>query len=200
MAFTTNTPDLVLKRVSHTYRTRQFQSVVALTPTDLTIDGGAVVALVGPTGSGKSTLLQIIAGRRLPTEGEVFLGGVPVVGPGRQGAVIEASGAADLRSQIAQALASGADLLLLDEPFAHVSDDERERLQDELHTLWRETGKTMVIATSRAADAVPLATRVIGLSSGPGEIIEDVHVDFAEREHPLAAPDMAQFASWLRVA
>ena len=55
-------PDVVLKGVGHTYRSGLTRPVVALTPTDLTIDGCALVALVGPAGSGKSTLLEILAG------------------------------------------------------------------------------------------------------------------------------------------
>lgn len=192
-------PDLVLKGVSHIY-----WPVVALAPTDLTIDGGAVVALLGPSGSGKSTLLEILAGYRLPTEGEVLLGGQPVVGPGRRGAVIRPSDGAELRTQIAQALATDPDVLLLDEPFAAVHPSGRERLQQDLHAIWRETGKTMVIATRNAGDVVPLATRVLVLSPGPGAIVRDVHVDFAQREQPLGAlladPDLARFTARLLVA
>jgi NitT/TauT family transport system ATP-binding protein/taurine transport system ATP-binding protein len=190
---------LVLKGVGHTY-----WPVIALAPTDLTIDGGAFVALLGPSGSGKSTLLEILAGHRLPTEGEVLLGGQSVVGPGRRGVVIRSSDGAELRTQIAQALATDPDVLLLDEPFAAVHPSGRERLQEDLHAIWRETGKTMVLATRNAADAVPLATRVIVLSPGPGAIIRDVHVDFAQREQPmealLADPDLARFTARLRVA
>lgn len=181
MSFTTTVPDLVLQGVGHTYRSVLSRPVVALTPTDLTIDGGAVVALVGPAESGKSTLLEIIAGHRLPTEGDVLLGGVPVVGPGRREAVIRSSEKADVRTQIAQALAAGSEVLLLDEPFDGLSDEDRESLQEDLHAIWQETGKTIVLAARNAADVVPLATRVIELSPAPGEIVTDTHVDFAQR-------------------
>lgn len=200
----TSLPDLVLKRVGHTYRSALKHPVVALTPTDLTIDGGAVVALVGPSGSGKSTLLEIIAGRRLPTEGEVLLGEEPVVGPGRRGVVIQHAEGVDVRAQIADALAADPDVLLLDEPFAGLSDADRERLQEDLHAIWLETGKTMILATRNAEDAVPLATRVIVLSPGPGEVVRDFHVDFGERNQPLgdllADPDLVRFTGGLRVA
>jgi ABC-type nitrate/sulfonate/bicarbonate transport system ATPase subunit len=201
MSFT-SVPDLVLNGVGHTYRSALKRPVVALTPTDLTIDGGAVVALVGPAGSGKSTLLEIIAGRRLPTEGQVLLGDAPVVGPGRRGVVIQPSVGADARTQLARALADAPEVLLLDEPFVGLSESDRENLQEDLHAIWRETGKTIILATRDAEHAVPLATRVIVLSSGTGEIVRDVHVDFAERDLPLALadPDLARFTARLRVA
>jgi taurine transport system ATP-binding protein len=179
MQFTATAPDLVLQGVAHTHKSALSRPVVALTSTDLTIDGGAFVALVGPTGSGKTTLLEIIAGRRLPSEGKVLLAGEPVAGPGRRGVVIKPSSAADLVRKLEDQIAVGSDLLVLDEPFAGVPQAERERLQEELHAIWRRTGKTIVVASHTADDAAPLATRVITLEDG--EVVADVHVDFAVR-------------------
>ncbi|HJR88871.1 MAG TPA: ATP-binding cassette domain-containing protein [Aeromicrobium sp.] len=197
-------PDVVLKGVGHTYSSGASRPVLALTPTDLTIDGGAMVALVGPAGSGKSTLLEILAGTFLPTAGEVLLGGAPVAGPGRGGLVIRPSESAEPRADIARALATRPHLLLLDEPFAGTDSSDRERRQEELRSIWKETGTTIVVATRRAVDAVPLATRVLVLSAGPGEIVRDVHVDFAQRDLPVgvlqADPDLARFTAQLRVA
>ena len=48
---------LQLKDVS-----KRFGDVVALHPTDLTIEGGQTTALIGPSGCGKSTILRLIIG------------------------------------------------------------------------------------------------------------------------------------------
>lgn len=45
---------------------------------DLTIRRGETLGVVGPNGSGKSTLLKLLAGLRLPSQGEAFLGGRPL--------------------------------------------------------------------------------------------------------------------------
>jgi ABC-2 type transport system ATP-binding protein len=50
---------------------RRFGRDVALTPTDLVVAAGEVVALVGPNGAGKSTLLALLAGALEPSEGVV---------------------------------------------------------------------------------------------------------------------------------
>lgn len=49
--------------------------VRALIDVDLSVEPGALVAVMGPSGSGKSTLLTIAGSLEEPTDGEVFVGG-----------------------------------------------------------------------------------------------------------------------------
>lgn len=51
--------------------------VHALHPTDLEVDAGEFVGVLGPSGSGKSTLLTVMGGLRSPSRGEVRVGGEP---------------------------------------------------------------------------------------------------------------------------
>jgi NitT/TauT family transport system ATP-binding protein len=55
--------------------------IEALGGIDLAIDGGSIVALIGPNGCGKSTLLRVVAGLLAPGRGSVALDGDPVSGP-----------------------------------------------------------------------------------------------------------------------
>lgn len=52
--------------------------VVALHPTDLSIEGGKTTVLIGPSGCGKSTILRLIMGLLEPTAGYVEFEGVCV--------------------------------------------------------------------------------------------------------------------------
>jgi len=52
--------------------------VLALSNIDLSVDRGALVAVMGPSGSGKSTLLEIAGSLEEPTSGEVRIEGVPL--------------------------------------------------------------------------------------------------------------------------
>ena len=68
-------PIIEAKGVWKVYRGDGVETV-ALRGVDLAVEAGEFTALVGPSGSGKSTLLHLLAGLDLPTEGEVWLGGV----------------------------------------------------------------------------------------------------------------------------
>ena len=49
-----------------------------IAPTDLSIEPGSILTLLGPSGSGKSTLLRILSGLALPSRGEVLWHGKPL--------------------------------------------------------------------------------------------------------------------------
>jgi len=52
--------------------------VQVIAPTDLSVEAGEIVALLGPSGSGKSTLLRILTGLTQPSSGEVLWHGKPL--------------------------------------------------------------------------------------------------------------------------
>ena len=67
-------PFLKLSQLSKTYPNR----IIGLHPTDLALEQGERLALIGPSGSGKSTLLRLIAGLEEPTSGAIELNGVAI--------------------------------------------------------------------------------------------------------------------------
>jgi putative ABC transport system ATP-binding protein len=73
---------LELKRVSKVHSQGAAQ-VHALDRVTLSVDEGAMVAVMGPSGSGKSTLLTIAGSLEEPTEGEVLVRGAPLAGMSR---------------------------------------------------------------------------------------------------------------------
>jgi iron(III) transport system ATP-binding protein len=62
---------------------KRFGAVQALDRTDLCVEQGEVVALLGASGCGKTTLLRTIAGFEDPDAGEVRIAGETVAGRGR---------------------------------------------------------------------------------------------------------------------
>ena len=73
---------LELRRVSKVYGEGPAE-VHALRDIDLSVEPGALVAVMGPSGSGKSTLLTIAGSLEDPTRGEVLVGGSALSGMSR---------------------------------------------------------------------------------------------------------------------
>ena len=61
---------------------RGAESVPVLRNVDLSVEGGAFVALMGPSGSGKTTLLNLIGGLDTPSSGEIEVDGLRLNGVG----------------------------------------------------------------------------------------------------------------------
>ena len=68
---------LGLDQVGKTYPNR----VHALDAVSLTVEPGAIVAVVGGSGCGKSTLLRLVSGLDQPTEGTIRLDGTVIRAP-----------------------------------------------------------------------------------------------------------------------
>lgn len=63
--------EIVLERVSRTYRERRGNDVQALADVSLRAGAGELVAIVGPSGCGKSTLLELLCGLQSPDSGSI---------------------------------------------------------------------------------------------------------------------------------
>ena len=90
------------------------------------------------------------------------------------------SGGMKMRVSIARALVSEPLLLLMDEPFAALDEFTRHRLQEDLHKLWRETGKTVVFVTHSIYEAAYLASRILVMSPRPGRVATDIRTAIPE--------------------
>ena len=86
------------------------------------------------------------------------------------------SGGMQQRIGIARALACEPRVLLMDEPFAAVDAQTRERLQSELLALWQRTQMTIVFVTHSIDEAVYLADRIVVMGRNPGRIASTIDV------------------------
>lgn len=104
------------------------------------------------------------------------------------------SGGMQQRASIARALAFDADILLMDEPFGALDEIVRDRLNEELLSLWNRTGKTIGFVTHSIPEAVYLSTKIVVMSPRPGRIT-DVIDSPLPKERPLDIRDTPEFIS-----
>ncbi len=102
------------------------------------------------------------------------------------------SGGMQQRASIARALAFDADILLMDEPFGALDEIVRDRLNEELLSLWARTEKTIGFVTHSIPEAVYLSTKIVVMSPRPGRIT-DVIESPLPKERPLDIRDSREF-------
>jgi NitT/TauT family transport system ATP-binding protein len=82
----------------------------------------------------------------------------------------ELSGGMRQRVGLARALAVDADVLLLDEPFSAVDEQNRRKFQEDLLRLREIERKTFIFVTHSIEEAVYLSDRIVLLSRRPGRV------------------------------
>jgi NitT/TauT family transport system ATP-binding protein len=78
------------------------------------------------------------------------------------------SGGMKQRVSIARAFANDPEILLMDEPFSALDEQNRTILQQELLRIWEEDKKTVVFITHSVDEAVTLGDRIMVMTATPG--------------------------------
>ena len=88
------------------------------------------------------------------------------------------SGGMKQRVSLARAFANDPDILLMDEPFSALDEQNKTLLQEELLRIWDESKKTVLFITHSVDEAVTLGDQIMVMTARPGRAKALVEVPF----------------------
>ncbi|MDO8389255.1 MAG: ABC transporter ATP-binding protein [Actinomycetota bacterium] len=88
------------------------------------------------------------------------------------------SGGMKMRASLARTLVLGPSVFLFDEPFGAVDEITRERLNDEVISLFDRQRFAALFITHSISEAVFLSTKVMVMSARPGRIVAEYDIPF----------------------
>jgi NitT/TauT family transport system ATP-binding protein len=99
----------------------------------------------------------------------------------------ELSGGMNQRVGIARALLMNPEVILMDEPFGALDEQNRMDMQNELVDIWQRHAGTIVFVTHSVDEALTLGTHVAVMSARPGRIRELIPIDLP-RPRDITSP------------
>jgi NitT/TauT family transport system ATP-binding protein len=106
------------------------------------------------------------------------------------------SGGMRQRVSLIRTLVHDPPLLLMDEPFGALDALTRLQVRTDLEALWMSRRPTVLFITHSVEEAVGLSDRILVMSPGPGEVVEEIVVDIP-RPRPIVLGDVPAFAAYV---
>ena len=112
----------------------------------------------------------------------------------------ELSGGMRQRVAIARALVCKPRVLLMDEPFGALDEITRDRLNNELLNIWRQTGTTIIFVTHSIAEAAYLGQKTLVFTAGQKDAAQYIDVELPTQREPalLDTLEFVKVSSQLR--
>jgi NitT/TauT family transport system ATP-binding protein len=107
----------------------------------------------------------------------------------------ELSGGMRQRVALIRTLATGPELLLLDEPFASLDYQTKLLVSEDIFKIIKKEKKTTIIVTHDLSEAISMSDRIIILTNRPAKVmkIHEINLSLDEERTPLTARKSADF-------
>jgi NitT/TauT family transport system ATP-binding protein len=106
------------------------------------------------------------------------------------------SGGMRQRVSLIRTLVHEPSVILMDEPFGALDALTRLQVRMDLESLWLRRRPTVVFITHSVEEAVGLSDRILVMSPGPGEVVDDIIVDLP-RPRPIVLGDAPEFSAYV---
>lgn len=103
------------------------------------------------------------------------------------------SGGMKQRVNVARAFASDPEILLMDEPFGALDEQNRLMLQQELLKIWEGSGKTSLFITHSIDEALILGDKILIMTAQPGSVKTIVDVNIPRPREILSLRSTLEF-------
>ena len=96
------------------------------------------------------------------------------------------------RISLARALALKPSLIVLDEPFTQMDVQTRSEIYELIRKINTSEKQTILLGTTNITEAIYLSDKIVLMKKNPGEIIEEINVEFG-KERTLEILDKEEF-------
>lgn len=106
------------------------------------------------------------------------------------------SGGMRQRVALIRTLATGPDILLLDEAFSALDYQTRLKVTDDVYGILKQEGVTTLMVTHDIPESISMGDRVLILSSRPARVKEILPIEFGEGRTPLSCRSDTRFTTY----
>ncbi len=108
------------------------------------------------------------------------------------------SGGMKQRVSIARAFANDPEILLMDEPFSALDEQNKTILQQELLRIWDETRKTVLFITHSVDEAITLGDQIMIMTAAPGRLKSLLTVPFERPRNVIEMRANPEYGTMVR--
>lgn len=112
----------------------------------------------------------------------------------------ELSGGMRQRAALVRTLVMNPDLFLLDEPFSALDFQTRIEVSEDIASIIRNSGKTVILITHDLQEAISLSDRILVLSKRPATVIRNIDINLTcQKNSVLSARNAPEFNEYFNL-